>query len=229
MQKDQYENDAISWGVDNRDPVVGGFDQHNIWEDYNTYLFKDVGNLESKITLDFGCGPGRNLVKYSKQFKELHGVDIAQKNLDNAAIWLTHNNCNLDNHKLYLCNGSDLEGIPSSTYDVVMSTICFQHICVYKIRYNLLKEIFRVLKPKGHITMQMGFGPETIHKVSVPYDSDNYDAQGTNGQMDTRIESPDQIKNDLYNIGFKNFKYYITEVGPGDAHPNWIFFNAVKN
>jgi hypothetical protein len=46
--------------------------------------------------------------------------------------------------------------------------------------------------------------------------------------MDTRVESPDELKNDLEQIGFNNFKYYITETGPGDGHPNWIFFNAKK-
>ena len=29
-------------------------------------------------------------------------------------------------------------------------------------------------------------------------------------------------------IGFENFNYYIRPVGPGDGHPNWIFFNATK-
>lgn len=229
MQKAQYENEALKWNVSNKDPVVGGFDLHNNWEDYNTYLFKDITNLESKIGIDFGCGPGRNLVRYNKHFKELHGVDIAQNNLDNAIIWLNYNNCDINNHKLYMCNGVDLSEIPSSTYDVIMSTICFQHICVYDIRYNLLKEFYRILKPKGIITMQMGFGPETPTKKSVSYNSNHYNASGTNGQMDTRVESPDELKNDLEQIGFNNFKYYITETGPGDAHPNWIFFNAKKN
>jgi ubiquinone/menaquinone biosynthesis C-methylase UbiE len=93
----------------------------------------------------------------------------------------------------------------------------------------LLKEFYRILKPKGVITMQMGFGPETPTKESVSYNSNHYDAPGTNGQMDTRVESPDELKNDLEQIGFNNFKYYITETGPGDGHPNWIFFNAKKN
>jgi len=228
MQKAQYENEASKWNINDKNPVVGGFDLHNDWEDYNTYLFKDITNLESKIGLDFGCGPGRNLVKYDKHFKELHGVDIAQNNLDNAIIWLNHNECDINNHKLYLCNGIDLDKIPSSTYDVIMSTICFQHIRVYDIRYNLLKEFYRVLKPKGVITMQMGFGPETLIKKSVPYHTNYYDAPGTNGQIDTRVESPDELKNDLEQIGFTNFKYYITSTGPGDGHPNWIFFNARK-
>ena len=128
-----------------------------------------------------------------------------------------------------MCSGVDLNEIPSSTYDVIMSTICFQHICVYDIRYNLLKEFYRILKPKGVITMKMGFGPETPTKESVSYNSNYYDASGTNGQMDTRVESPDELKNDLEQVGFNNFKYYITETGPGDGHPNWIFFNAKKN
>ena len=37
-----------------------------------------------------------------------------------------------------------------------------------------------------------------------------------------------QIEKDLLSIGFKNFKYYIRPTGPGDGHPNWIFFNAQK-
>jgi ubiquinone/menaquinone biosynthesis C-methylase UbiE len=228
MQKNYYEVDANSWSLENRDPVVGGFDLHNDWEDYNTYLFKDVTNLKSKIGLDFGCGPGRNLVKYSASFKELHGVDIAQKNLDNAILWLEHNNCDLKRHRLYLCNGSDLGEVPSATYDVVMSTICFQHICVHEVRFGLLKEFYRVLKPGGVLTMQMGFGPEVSIKNSVSYYSNFYDAMGTNGQVDARVESADELKNDLEQVGFDSFNHYITQTGPGDGHPNWIFFNAKK-
>jgi ubiquinone/menaquinone biosynthesis C-methylase UbiE len=228
MQKNYYETDAHLWSPENRDAVVGGFDLHNMWEDYNVYLFKDITDLKSKICLDFGCGPGRNLAKYSSTFKELHGVDISQKNLDNAVLWLEHNNCNLEKHKLYLCNGYDLSEIPSKTYNVIMSTICFQHICVHEVRFNLLKEFHRILKPGGIITMQMGFGPETPTKNSVSYDSNYYDASSTNGGMDTRVESPDELKNDLEQIGFTNFNHYIAATGPGDGHPNWIFFNAQK-
>jgi len=28
MQKNQYEDDASRWSIENRDPVVGGFDLH---------------------------------------------------------------------------------------------------------------------------------------------------------------------------------------------------------
>ena len=228
MQKAQYESDASRWTVDNRDPVVGGFDQHNAWSDYVEYLFKDIKDLDKKVGIDFGCGPGRNLVKYSDSFKELHGVDIAQKNIDNAAIWLEHNSKNLNKHKLFVCSGVDIAAVPSKSYDVVMSTICFQHICVYSIRAGLLEEFGRVLKPGGSLTMQMGFGPQVPTKASVDYYDNYINAAGTNGQMDTRVENPEFVERDLVIAGFHDFKFYIRETGPGDSHPNWIFFNAKK-
>jgi len=228
MQARQYETWASSWSIDNRDPVVGGFDLHNVWQDYDDYLFKDINKTESKVCIDFGCGPGRNLVKFGDRFKELHGVDISKTNLDNAKIWIEHNGRNISNHKLFLTNGTDLSGIESSTYDVVMSTICFQHICVYDIRYEFLKEFHRILKKGGTLTMQMGFGPKVETKSSVGYYENNIDAEGTNGQMDTRVEDPSELQTDLEKIGFHKFNYYIRPVGPGDGHPNWIFFNATK-
>ena len=76
--------------------------------------------------------------------------------------------------------------------------------------------------------MQMGFGPEVGAKTSVGYYDNNYDAHGTNGQFDTRVESESELELDLTKVGFTEFKAYIRPTGPGDAHPNWIFFNAVK-
>jgi len=225
MQKNQYENDAANWALDNRDPVVGSFDAHNQWDDYEL-LFKDISNTENKVMLDFGCGPGRNLVKYSDKFNRIDGVDIAENNLKNAIEYIKSNNLDMNKHKLFLNNGFDLKSITSGTYDVVMSTICMQHICVHEIRYNLLKEFYRVLLSGGIITIQMGYG--TPSPASVSYYDNNYDAISTNRGCDTTIESTDQIKTDLEKIGFVDFNYTITSTGPGDCHPNWIFFSAIK-
>lgn len=43
MQQSQYERHANEWSLQNRDPVVGLFDQHNAWKDYDDFLFKGVG------------------------------------------------------------------------------------------------------------------------------------------------------------------------------------------
>ena len=225
MQKTQYENNAKEWSIHNLSPVVGSFNQHNIWKDYE-FLFKDIENVEQKKCLDFGCGPGRNLVKYARKFKRIDGVDIAQKNLDNAALWIKHNNLDPQDHTLFLCNGVDLNGIGDAEYDIVMSTICMQHICVYDIRLNYLQEFYRVLKDGGHITIQMGYG--TPSPKTVDYYDNYYDALTTNRGCDTSISNYTQVEIDLVSIGFKNFTYYIRPTGPGDFHPYWIFFNAQK-
>lgn len=225
MQQSQYDQDASNWSVDNRDPVVGTFDQHNLWQDYDDFLFKGI-NTSGKIALDFGCGPGRNIVKFANRFAMIDGVDISQLNLDNALKWFEHNKISIT-PRLFKNNGIDISVITDNNYyDIVFSTICMQHICVHDIRMSLLKDFYRVLKPGGHICIQMGFG--TNHPRTVGYYDNFYDAPGTNSMMDTRVEDPQHLKSDLESIGFSNFDFDIRPVGPGDGHTNWIFFRAQK-
>jgi SAM-dependent methyltransferase len=224
MQQAQYDNEATTWTPINRGPVVGSFDEHNNWPDYDNFLFKGV-DTSYKTALDFGCGPGRNIVKFASKFNQIDGVDISDVNLINARLWFKTNNLTMT-PVLYKNNGLDLSLIPSDHYDVVFSTICLQHICVHEIRFNLMKEFYRVLKTGGSICHQMGFG--IGRPGSVSYYENNYDASGTNGHADTRVESPDELKLDLDKIGFSNFTYDIRPVGPGDHHQYWIFFRATK-
>ena len=231
MQETLYERRASRWGVHSKaakDEVVGCFDKHNGWNDYDVYLFKGVEDCSNKVALDFGCGPGRNIVKFWNKFKRIDGTDIAQNNLDKARVWIKHNGKSDEGVNLYKCSGVDLSEIPDNSYDVVFSTICMQHICCHSIRVNYLKEFFRVLKPGGSICIQMGYGPKTPRVNSYDYYTDFYDAPSTNGTHDTRVESPDQLKSDLEPIGYEKFEYDIRPVGPEDGHPNWIYFRARK-
>lgn len=225
MQQNQYDQDASQWSVDNRDPVVGTFDNHNLWKDYDDFLFKGI-DTSDKVALDFGCGPGRNIVKFANCFKTIDGVDISQVNLDNALKWFEHNKITIT-PRLFKNDGVDISVITDNDYyDVVFSTICMQHICVHDIRVSLLKDFYRVLKPGGSICIQMGYG--TNHPRTVGYYDNFYDAPGTNSMMDTRVEDPQQLKGDLEAIGFTDFDFDIRPVGPGDGHTNWIFFRAKK-
>lgn len=224
MQLKQYDESAEKWSVGDRDHVVGSFDAHNKHEDYET-LFDGI-KTENKIALDFGCGPGRNLVKYYDRFKIIDGADISSINLEKAKLWLDYNNKSDRPTKLYQTDGISLNNIPDNTYDLVFSTITLQHIAVHEIRFNILKDMFRVLKDSGWISIQMGYGVAKLD--TVYYFSNDYSIEKTNGSRDVRVESSDQIATDLTKIGFKNFNSIITHVGPGDNHSNWIFFKGQK-
>lgn len=222
MQINTYNNLASACSEENRDPVVGSFDAHNNWPDYEL-LFRDINNQSKLIGLDFACGPGRNIVRYANRFERLDGVDISPINIENAKIYT--NKFDIETI-LYTSNGIDIGVVPSDVYDFVMSTIALQHICVYDIRYSIIKDIHRVLKDGGIFTAQMGFGSPS--PMTVGYYENYYDADSTNRGCDVCIETPEQLEKDLIEIGFTNFKFTIRPTGPGDYHPNWIYFSVYK-
>jgi len=164
----------------------GNLSQPHVLTVYDQYYFERlwryIPDISNKAVLDFGSGLGRNLVFYTGKVKSIDGVDIAEHNLNLTREWLAHNNYDLDNYKLYKNDGVSLNGIPSSTYDVVMSTICLQHISVYKIRYNLLSEFHRVLNSSGYITLQFLY--DTNKANTVDYFSNDLNVIGTNGARD---------------------------------------------
>ena len=181
------------------------------------------GKEKTLIGIDFGCGPGRNLVKYAGTFKRLDGTDISENNLANACDYLEQNN--IKGVNLYLSHGNDLGDAPSGKYDFVMSTICMQHIAVHEIRFQILKDMYRVLKPGGWSTIQMGFGKD--HPRSVGYNENYYYVGTTNGRFNTRVEDSAEIKNDLLKIGFHSFEYDIDK-SELDKHSSWIYFRAQR-
>jgi len=219
MQKFQYDRDAAHWSLSHRDPVVGSYDAHNAWSDYDKYLFKDF-DTNGLIALEYGCGPGRNIIRYHNRFKRIDGVDISSVVLEKAKINISNAGFEIPN--LIHTNG---KAIPcdNETYDVVFSTICLQHICVYEIRNAIMKEIYRVLKPGGYICIQMGYGGKE-RDAWVKYFDNHYGAEGTNGLCDISIDDQDVLEKDLNKIGFIAYKSDILPVGPGDNHRNWIFF-----
>jgi ubiquinone/menaquinone biosynthesis C-methylase UbiE len=89
-----------------------------------------------------------------------------------------------------------------------------------------MKEFYRVLKPGGLFTAQMGYGHH--HPKSVGYYENYWDATGTNGSVDCRVEDAKQLSDDLHAIGFTEFEFWLRPTGPADIHEQWIFFRARK-
>jgi SAM-dependent methyltransferase len=200
---------------------------HNKNDDYWNILVSDTKDLsfKNKIGLDFGCGCGRNIINLIERFRKFDGVDISpllilrtQENLNKIKI-------NKDKYDLYTCNGVDLSVINKTEYyDFIMSTIVFQHICVYDIRFSYLKEFYRLLKPDGILSFQMGYGRG---HGKVEYHENKYNATETNSKCDVIVDNPNHIIDDLKKIGFKNITYSI-EKSFSDAHPKWIYVRCIK-
>jgi ubiquinone/menaquinone biosynthesis C-methylase UbiE len=223
MQKKYYDNEGVTGNM-NRQNHMG----HNNNPDYWNILVKDTesSTFIDKVGLDFACGCGRNVFNLVNRFKRMDGVDISTELVKTCID--NRNNLNIDETKasFYACNGVSLDIFSDNTYDFIMSTIALQHICVYSIRFNYFKEFFRVMKPGGLLSFQMGFG--LGHPMTRDYFEDYYDATGTNSACDVRVMDPEFILGDLRKIGFTNITYTISDAYD-DMHKQWIFVKAYKD
>lgn len=212
-------------------PGTSNHEVHNDNPDYWNILLSpltlDPEKYRDKLALDFGGGKGRNIMNIESfgLFRRIDGVDISQSNIN-----YLKNNYSYLKSKFIINNGLDLNMVPSEEYDFIMSTIVFQHIPVYKIRDSLLKEIFRVLRPNGVFTFQMGYGrkPDSnLDKISLYYDN-AFSAKGTNGSHDVRVTNTEDVINHLIEIGFEQIKYKICDSWHDNQHPRWIYIKAIR-
>jgi ubiquinone/menaquinone biosynthesis C-methylase UbiE len=217
-------NNVYAYGTNNHP-------EHNSNPDYWGILLENVikntKKYKNKHALDFGCGQGRNVSNLLKlaEWKTVDGIDISESNINMCKK--THDP-NMSN--FYHNNGKDFSALSTNFYDFVMSTIVLQHICVYDLRYELLKEIFRVMKIGGVFSFQMGYGDKTFVKdaqISGYYDN-NHTAPHSNGSYDVRVSNEQELIQDLTKIGFKKITCVVKPSWADGGHSYWIYTEAVK-
>ena len=235
----------------NNEHILGTNDYRpqNKNQKYWDFLLGPVKNnsefWNGKKALDFGTGLGRNIENliYLSKWDSLYAVDLSQKNVEKLKSTFP-SNCNF-----FKTNGRNLKIFKDNSFDFVISTLVFQHLAVYELRLELLKEIYRVMNQDAIFTFQMGYGNDlneraypnhyfclmrtgtltTPSRLKVAdYYENIYDAIGSNGELDCRVTNPNQIISDLNNIGFKNIEYIIDDSFDDYIHKKWIYLKAEK-
>jgi ubiquinone/menaquinone biosynthesis C-methylase UbiE len=142
---------------------------------FSEYKIKDLTRIVQKscrlsdggLLLDFGSGVGSSVPYFSKYFPvaRLVCTDISEESLKLSAS--THGNA-----ALYVtCDGASLP-FADNSFDVAFSSCVFHHIS-HTAHLYLLRELRRVLKPKGIIMIyeHNPINPLTVRAVnSCPFD-----------------------------------------------------------
>jgi len=235
-QSDFWNNIAKTWSLQNKNPVVGWYYEHEAFEEYDTVLFRDLPLTGNEVVLEYGCGPARNIIRWNKKFRRIDGVDIAPECIEKAKVHLAAER--LPEPNLWANDGRSLDMIPSAAkdpknlqsgdfvgYDIIFMVISHQHITSRSVRLNLYKEFLRVLKPGGYLCFQTGFGPG--HPRSVDYFADSFSTEAEFVDKDVRVEDVDALKKDLEDCGFTWLGHVLTRTCK-DEHPAWIWVQCQK-
>jgi len=151
-----------------------------------TKIFKENG---VQRVLDLGCGTGRHLLFFSKKGFDVYGIDKSPKGLEIAKNWLDEENLSA---KLTHQRIDQKFPYENDFFDVIISIQVIHHNLVKEILFSV-KEIERVLKPKGFIF------------ITVPF------LQAFN------------VKNDKWNLKRVEKRTYIPQSGPEEGLPHHFF------
>jgi hypothetical protein len=225
MQKKRYRAYTIT-AEQSKKLCVGHFETHQKYPYINFLLEHATGKKNN--ALDFGCGPARMMLQMLSHFEKVDGMDIDSRNLIYADSYLVANDINRNRFNLYLGDGLGVKPLPPITYDFIYSTICLQHISVYKIRRQMFVDILNLLTVGGTVCIQVGYG----WQGPAGWFENRYDALITNGGFDASIPdllTLDKVEEDLLEIGFSKVQMKI-KPSPhpelnNEYHPFWLFIH----
>jgi 2-polyprenyl-3-methyl-5-hydroxy-6-metoxy-1,4-benzoquinol methylase len=200
---------------------INNHHEHYENPDYFNILLSDIRNnpefWQDKVALDFGCGCGRNLKTLLDlaDWKRVDGVDISRKNIEYSSEYV--NKYYPEKCLTFENNGYEIKN-GNNEYDFIMSTIVFQHIPSYEIRYSILMDMFDLLKKDGLLSIQFA---DMSNSVGYFENKKEFDENNTN----SRVDNINYVINDLKNIGFKDVQAIDNTK---EFHCKWYFLKATK-
>jgi SAM-dependent methyltransferase len=131
--RDQEEEGFLATGRE----VVGAVE----WE---LKRFPHGTNRRALRALEIGCGPGRLMKPLSRDFGEIHGVDVSDE-----MIRLARERLLAIPHAHVHLAGTGLPQFADDSFDIVYSYAVYQHIPSRDVVLEYMRETRRVLKPGG--------------------------------------------------------------------------------
>lgn len=107
-------------------------------------------NPRARRALEIGCGPGRLMKPLSRQFGEIHGVDVS----DEMIAIATNRLRSIAHAHPHVGSGADLRQFADDSVDFLYSYAVFQHIPSKDVVFSYLADAARVLKPGGLMRFQ---------------------------------------------------------------------------
>jgi len=104
-----------------------------------------TANRRAWRALEIGCGPGRLMKPLSRDFGEIHGVDVS----DEMAALARKRLAGIPWAHVHTTDGAHLAQFADESFDFVYSYAVFQHIPDCGVVAEYMREIRRVLKPGG--------------------------------------------------------------------------------
>jgi ubiquinone/menaquinone biosynthesis C-methylase UbiE len=173
------------------------------------------GSPQARRGLEVGCGPGRLLRPMSRNFGEIHGVDVSDEMI-RLAQERFHGAASI---QLHATNGRDLSPLPSDYFDFVYSYAVLEHIPSREVVLSYFAEMRRVLKGGGIARFQLsglppgGKTPDTWEGVRISrqevidFSRDYHlqllalEGEGTKYMWTTWRKQPDSWRTRLKNSG----------------------------
>lgn len=212
------------------DGVVGSYTLQEQFP-YDANILKHFKKDPKKsAVLEYGCGPGRNLLRLAPKFGKVAGVDISELNIRNASIAL--NNLNGYSASLHTTTGDNIP-LEDNLFDLIFEVICLQHICSYTIRKRILTDMVRVCKPEGQIVCQFGYNKAMRNDPGTRYHVEYYvdsliGIPDTNGASDCCVTDEKQLLKDFEDLGLKVIEIWHTSWVMDMNHDDWIWICGEK-
>lgn len=164
-------------------------DEVGLWES-EKIIFDKYINKDDTI-LDIGCGAGRTTINlYKRGYKNIIGLDLSTRLIAYANNYIKENNMDIN---FVVGDATELE-YPENAFDVVIFSFNgMQCIPGKKNRDNVLKEVYRVLKPGG-IYIFTAHNRDDSGRYQYVWDEEKI--KWENGTQDSNLE----IYGDRYTI-----------------------------